>query len=485
MIAKGTTHDNGGKLATYMVTGKKGERAELWQLRGFASDDIKDAFRSVHVIAEATRCEQPLFHVQVRNPAGEHLTREQWERVADRVESKLGMTDQPRAIAFHHDEATGDEHMHVGWSRIDDETMTAKSLPFFKLRLKEVSRELEAELGLTRVRNEREGPVMAPRRDEDEQARRLGVDIRDVRATIRECWERSDNGHSFAAALADEGLMLAKGDKRDFMAIDNEGGMHALGKRILGNTAAEVRARMADIDREQLPTVEQGRDQLARRREAEPQPTITSAADHATEIDFPKAAKENTIGRAVEPETPAPPQPVKREPELTEAALDIGRVYRSSSNPADFTAALDREGIRLAVVTAAEAKQNETYREGQIVAVTARGEVCPLDERTVGATPAKLDELLAAVDRRELSGIEETQKQNDAETRLHIQLSQVGAIQRPEPATAPEATSEPFDMKRFLKDRSYREEIRLKQQQEQERQQAKTLDPGRSTGRER
>ena len=31
MIAKGTTHNNGAKLARYMTTGKEGERAELWQ----------------------------------------------------------------------------------------------------------------------------------------------------------------------------------------------------------------------------------------------------------------------------------------------------------------------------------------------------------------------------------------------------------------------------------------------------------------------
>jgi hypothetical protein len=30
MIAKGTTHNNGAKLAAYMTNGKDGERAELW-----------------------------------------------------------------------------------------------------------------------------------------------------------------------------------------------------------------------------------------------------------------------------------------------------------------------------------------------------------------------------------------------------------------------------------------------------------------------
>ena len=51
--------------------------------------------------------------------------------------------------------------MHLAWSRIDGDTLTARPLPFFKERLKEVSRELEKALDLTRVRNEREGSVLA------------------------------------------------------------------------------------------------------------------------------------------------------------------------------------------------------------------------------------------------------------------------------------------------------------------------------------
>lgn len=265
MIAKGTPHNNGAKLAAYLTTGKENEVASLWQLRGFASDDIREAFRSVHVMAEATHAEQPFFHVQVRMPDGETLTREQWEHVADRIEAKLRLTDQPRAIAFHRMQDTGHEHMHIAWSRIDDETMTARALPFYKLRLKEVSRELEIELGLTRVTNERRGPAMAPRRNEQEQARRLGTDIHKIRGLIRDCWDRSDTGRAFAAALTDNGLTLAKGERRDYIVIDAAGGMHALGKRILGHSAAEVRARLADIDHRSLPTVEHVRASLGLR----------------------------------------------------------------------------------------------------------------------------------------------------------------------------------------------------------------------------
>jgi hypothetical protein len=265
-----------------MTTAKPGERADLWQLRGFASNDIKDAFRSVHVIAAATQCEKPFFHVQVRNPDGEALAREQWERVADRIESKLGFSGQPRAISFHCDQNTGHEHMHVAWSRIDDETMTAKCLPFFKLRLKEACRELENELGLTQVKNERDGSVLAPNRNEFEQARRLGVDIHDVRDTIRECWEHSDCGRAFQLALGAKGLTLAKGQRRDYIVLDAEGGLHALGKRILGSTATEVRMRLSDLDPERLPAVDQAREQIATRADSrETTPHVVEVREEA------------------------------------------------------------------------------------------------------------------------------------------------------------------------------------------------------------
>jgi hypothetical protein len=260
VISKGTTHNNGARLAAYMTTGKDGERAELWQLRGFEATNITDAFRDVQIMAGATKCEQPFFHVQVRNRDGETLTRHQWEHAADRIERMLGLTQQPRAIAFHIDEKTGHEHMHVAWSRIDDETFKAKPLPFFKERLKKISRELEVHFALEPVTNKREGDIkFAPTRAEHEQARRLGLDVHEVRNTIRACYERSDCGASFRAALEHEGMILAQGEKRDFIVIDREGGMHALGKRILDETATKIRARLSDLSRDELPTVEMAR----------------------------------------------------------------------------------------------------------------------------------------------------------------------------------------------------------------------------------
>ena len=257
MIAKGNLHGAGGRLARYLVTGKRGERAELVELRGFASADIRMAFLDVEIQARGTRAEKPFFHAYVRLPAGEGLDQAQWRYVAGRIEKQLGFADQPRAIAFHHlpDGAT---HMHIAWSRIDLDDMRAIDPGLYKFKLKEISRALEIELGLARVRNDRDPAdrTRAPGRNEFEQARRLGTDLKAIRNAIRECWERSDSGKGFAAALDARGLILARGDRRDFVVVDHAGGDHALSKRITGVTSADTRTRLADIERAQLPGVD-------------------------------------------------------------------------------------------------------------------------------------------------------------------------------------------------------------------------------------
>lgn len=274
MIAKGVPHAQGARLARYLITGKDRERAELLELRGFALGNIVDAFRSVHAMARATKCVFPFFHVSVRNPDGETLDAAQWIYTADAIEQSLGLVDQPRAIAFHICQDTGESHMHVAWSRIDQESLTAKPLPYFKERLKGVSREMERYFGLTEVSSARKGPIAyAPTRKEDEQSRRLGINLRDHRETLRDCFERSDCGRSFQRAIEEQGMFLARGDRRDFIAIDRAGGMHALGKRILGVSAAKIRTRFADLVPDGLPTVEEVRQSL-RSKQA---PTISFA----------------------------------------------------------------------------------------------------------------------------------------------------------------------------------------------------------------
>jgi Ti-type conjugative transfer relaxase TraA len=297
MIAKAHTKKSGRDLANYLMRKKEGESTHLFELRGFASDDIREAFQSIDVTALATKGEKPMFHVSVRNAPGETLTDEQWLEVADRIEAKLGFTGQKRGVVFHINDKTGDRHMHVGWSRVDEETMTLICPAFYKLRLMEVCRTMEKKLGLTILDNERKGPRMAPTDAEFRQAKRRGVALEAVRATICDCWERSDNGRSFQAALEDNGLILSRGDKRAFVVVDENGSVQALGQRLLGVRVSELKDRCADLDHKALPTVEQARDQLRTGM------VDQHAASMAWEDKLAAAAisQEKKIGRFAEP----------------------------------------------------------------------------------------------------------------------------------------------------------------------------------------
>lgn len=269
MIAKGNLHAHGAKLAAYLTTSSEDERAELVELRGFAADTIRDAFIDVQMQAAATRATKPFFHAYVRAPEGEAISRELWREFADRLERQLGFDGQPRAVAFHHGpEGT---HMHIAWSRIDLASLKALDPGMYKNKMKELCRAFEKEHGLTQVANERaaDNRTRSANRAEFEQARRLGADLKAIRNTIRDCWQSADSGRGFAAALAEHGLILARGDRRDFVVIDPKGCFHALSKRITDATAAETRARMADLDRSTMPSVAEAK---VAQRTANPDP---------------------------------------------------------------------------------------------------------------------------------------------------------------------------------------------------------------------
>ena len=266
MIAKGNLHADGLFLARYLAAASaENERIEIGELRGFLATNIYDALREAHADAELTHCQKPLFHCQVRLPKSEALSREQWFHVADRIEKKLGFEGQARAVVFHVKD--GGTHMHIAWNRIDTVQELAIDPGLYKNKLKEVCRELEREMGLQRVRNEKDPAQLTKTalRNEFEESRRLKTDLKKIREGIRSAWEASDSGPSFVAALEDKNYLLARGDRRDFVVVDELGGQHALGKRITGATAPQTRARLSDLDKDALPSVEEAREIQAER----------------------------------------------------------------------------------------------------------------------------------------------------------------------------------------------------------------------------
>lgn len=319
MIIKTSVRGNGGKLADYLLKDKKNDRAELLEMRGWTAATLKKAFSlSEEIAQQKTHCENPFYHVAFRAAPGEDLTAEQWTQCAEQLESQLGLEGHHRAMVMH--TYKGEKHLHVVWDRIDENTLKAAELKYEHLRCKDVARTLEKELGLQRVRNQKRDPereLAAPTMAEEQQARRKGQELKDQRGALREAWEQSTDGQSFAAALDERGFILAQGDKRDYVAIDRQGSVYSIGKRTTGATASQVRGKLTDLDREQIPSVEQARAGLAERqqerepeRAGQPEPARaeqTKAQEHENPITSAREPWDGAAQRVTAPEpTPEP-----------------------------------------------------------------------------------------------------------------------------------------------------------------------------------
>jgi len=264
VVIKGNPCGRPGQLATHLQRTDTNERVRVAELRGVSAGELSKALKEMDALGAALKTDRTLYHASINTRADERMTPEQWQIAIDRLEVKLGFTGQPRAVVEHVKE--GREHVHIVWSRTDLERMRAIPDSHNYRKHEEVARQLEREFGHARVQGahvERDGPngdrVARPERTpshaEMQQAERSGVKPREAKAHVTGIWQRTDSGQAFAAALAETGWTLARGDRRDFVVIDPKGGVHSLARRVEGASAADIRARLADIDRNSLPSV--------------------------------------------------------------------------------------------------------------------------------------------------------------------------------------------------------------------------------------
>ena len=320
MIINGGPRAGGRSIARHLSRTDTNEVAQLVQITGTAANDLDGALREMEAVAAGTRCKYPLYHANIDPPAGAQLTPEQWRRSVDVLGEKLGLGDQPRAVVRHI--KNGREHVHVVWSRIDADNMRAISDSNNYRIHEEVSRQLEQEFGLARVEGVHTGdrsqarPVAEITQAEQQQAERTGRTVEEITADIRAAWERSNTGGDFARELGEAGFVLARGDRRAFVILDEAGGIHSPRRR-LGIRAAEINAKCADIDPAALPDIEDGRRLLAVRQAARD----TFSRDEAPAPD--SLTPDGERDQAAPP--PTEDEPAEQAPATSSGARDIDR----------------------------------------------------------------------------------------------------------------------------------------------------------------
>lgn len=272
MILKGSQRGHGDDLATHLMNALDNERVEIAEVYGAVAEDLHGAFAEFEAVASGTRAKQYLYSLSI-NPSAP-LSREQYDEAIAAIEDRLGLTGQPRAVVFH--VKHGREHCHVVWSRIDVEKMRAIHMAHDHRRLCDLSCELARKYGLDlppglkawekkeAFRKEKLEPTLA----ENAYTERTGIDPEQRRDEITAAYEQSDSAAAFRAALEQKGYVLAKGDRRGFVVVDKFGHVHSLSRYVKGHTAKQIKAKLAPLTPEQLPTVDQAKEQMRQRRQA-------------------------------------------------------------------------------------------------------------------------------------------------------------------------------------------------------------------------
>jgi hypothetical protein len=266
MILKGNQRGGGRQLALHLLNSKDNEHVHVHELRGFLADDLQSALHEAYAISRGTRAKQFLFSLSLNPPPQEKVSADSFEKAIEAVESKLGLNNQPRAIVFH--EKDGRRHAHVVWSRIDAEQMKAINLPFYKLKLRDISKELYFEHGWQMPR----GLIDSRERDpanyshaEWQQAKRGGHNPKALKIMFKECWAISDSPKAFAQSLKARGFYLARGDRRGHVAVDYRGEIYAIAQYVEVRTKI-IQERLGDPVK--LNSIDQVKQEIAGRMTA-------------------------------------------------------------------------------------------------------------------------------------------------------------------------------------------------------------------------
>jgi MobA/VirD2-like, nuclease domain len=274
MIIKGGSRSGPEQLAKHLQRRDTNEMVDVLELQSPAPD-LHEALRDWQTLSEGTRGTKGLYHVNI-DPAEEYvMSLEQWARCVEVLEKELGFEGQPRAVVMH--QKHGRQHLHVVWARTDIDTMTLRSDSMNYPAHERASKALEIEFGHEMVPGKHakrdrdkqpEFPDAAVNHAEWQQAERTGINPAERKDQITALKQASDSPQAFKSALEEQGYILARGDRRDFVLVDQAGEIYSLARQIRGMKATALREFMKGLDPETLPTAEQAA-QLQQQRQDE------------------------------------------------------------------------------------------------------------------------------------------------------------------------------------------------------------------------
>ena len=266
MVINGAARGRPAELALHLLKTEHNERVHILDIWGTGAPDLTTALYEMNAIGAGARSRRTLYHANIDPRKDEQLNEAQKRTAVEKLGKRLGLDGQPFVVVEHVKKGRG--HLHVVWSRISLETMTAIPDSHNFRAHEEVARDLEREFGHERThgvhvgREGEERPRRAPAFAEYQQAERSGLTPQQAKQIVTECWHRTTTGQEFVHNLEAQGFTLARGDRRDFILVDRAGEIHGLTRRVDQVKAAEIRERLVGLDADALPDVVEVRRRL-------------------------------------------------------------------------------------------------------------------------------------------------------------------------------------------------------------------------------
>ncbi|MCZ4262323.1 hypothetical protein O4G76_15895 [Limimaricola sp. G21655-S1] len=101
---------------------------------------------------------------------------------------------------------------------------------------------------------------------EKAQSQKSGITPDERRDAITRAYEQSDTAEAFRAALSAQGYVLARGDRRAFVVVDEQCDVHSLTRYVKGHKAKDIKAKLAAIEFDNLPDVDQAKELIRERQ---------------------------------------------------------------------------------------------------------------------------------------------------------------------------------------------------------------------------
>ncbi|ELS02714.1 hypothetical protein Xen7305DRAFT_00024320 [Xenococcus sp. PCC 7305] len=298
MIIKTSARGEARRLAAHLINTDDNEQVSFTSSRYLSvwqNNSVAKSLQVMDALAAGTGKSKNLFHVSF-NP-DQIISEDDWQKCWSEFETEYNLGEQAFIEVTHTKQ--GRTHKHRVYNRIR-ENGTEISIWHNYLRNEKIARKLEYDLGhnITIGKHnaavikqlEKEGlnqivqwmesakatevkrPVAEKTWPEQQQEKRTGIEINQVKADLRQAYEQTDNGKAFEAAILSMDYLLARGERagtggrvrHSYVIVDRTGNVHGLG-RCLGVKKTEIKQRFSDLSLSHLPSVTEAKTHITGR----------------------------------------------------------------------------------------------------------------------------------------------------------------------------------------------------------------------------